>query len=375
MTEHRMQSPIFSPDTVFPVIGPEGRTMQPGSTEPVLFPGCYVKRMKEPVDLIEIETRSGQQLRLSPESVFSLVKDSGKVVLFNAPDATLAGIKVPRWSEPIAGDLFEDYRRWFLVAAILSGGNYSADWNRPTRLILSANDKRAKPIAAFVQRIAGEPVLRDKHHAPFRVSISFVGDRSIITSRVLDRLVGTLLEPKTKRMFFDPGLLTQRAFHGFVSGLLAGLDYEGDKAVFTHRDRYVVEMVHRVMNDRAGIPADLHVSDMEPDLQRRSDVTTPHRVELRSRALNVCRFLGLIPCHERPAQDHGIVQQDIIRVQRLGKQDACILICEHDDPDHTTANSFLVRPVFAVDPVITDLATMPAVFMDPARSPVPQTTE
>lgn len=367
-----MQSPIFSTETLFPVQRPGGRFLVKGATEPELFAGVHIDKLRAPSDLIEIETRSGMKLSLTPESVFSLIKHEGRVVLYNPPNVSLSTIRPPKWSDKVV-KLEGDWRRWYIIGALLSGGSVSGDYNRPARLILLHETSRTKSIVGFLQRVSSVDDMLDKYDAQHRVSITYAGERAVITSRVLDKLVKNIIEPRSMRLFIDPLLLGREQFHGFISGLIAAMplflspDGISGAATFKHRDRYIVEMIHSALNDRAGIPSVLVTSNMEPSTQYQKHGSEPHRLILSEGALRVCARLGLGGPRNTKADYTGIRQEDIIRVTPIGKQEACIVVSRQDDPDHSTANWFLFRPLFQLNADATNLATMHAVFADPAQ--------
>jgi hypothetical protein len=219
-------------------------------------------------------------------------------------------------------------------------------------------------------RIGSADPFLNKRRMKVRTKITKVGARSTLISRVTDKLVEPLLEPRTHRLLFDPSALPKESFHGFISGLLMAMDRATDGGrVFLHRDRCVVEIVHAAISDRAGIPAFLKVDSMEPDVQHYTSATHPHRLIIPAHAIALCVRLGLCPQHDlkpNAPQHTGIRKESIIRVEPIGRHPACIVVSDSNMPKSATANWFLFMPIFDVNPVLTEIAAMDLLLQDPS---------
>lgn len=357
-----MHQPIFASDTGFLLPLPGGRRFVPGSTEPDLGSGAKVVMLDTPMNLVRVTTDIGVSVDVTPETIFSFTVKDGSVLLYVPSDLTLLKATPVSWGGIWGGDM--DPRRWWIIGAIHSGGAFSSERNRPARLIISG--EIADRVEDFIRRISINPAFRFEGvqrgiHAVNRVDIE--GDLAIVTSRIIDKLIGNFLLAGSKQLLFSIDDLSVECRHAFLSGVLAGMSAKEGNLVFSSRYADIVRQMHRIFMETAGLFSTLSINPMEPEVQKSTRVTYPHNCYLDDDALRAAEHLGLLTPQVRKPGVSGFRTVRIVDAQPIGKHPACTVEASADTT--FVANWFVSKSSFTL-PEAVNVAAHPMV-VDPAK--------
>lgn len=357
-----MHQPIFASDTGFLKPFPDGRRLVPGSEEPDLGGGARVEMLATEMNLVRVETDIGVSVAVTPETFFSFTRQDGNVLLYVPVELTLTMAKTVTWPGLWAGA--DDPRRWWIIGAIHAGGAFSSEQNRPARLILPS--KLADDVEDYLRRISINPNFRIETIKGFHaVTRSNLDDgTAILTSRIIDKLIGSALLPGSKHLLFIPDLLPVDARHAFLSGVLAGMTNADGKLVFRSRYADVVRTIHRVFMETAGLFSTLSINPMEPEIQKSTRVAYPHHCFLDEDALKAAHFLRLLPSKSPPPVTVGYRTVKIVDAVPIGKHAACTVIAP-PSASLFVANWFVSRAEFTL-PEAADIAAHP-ILVNPAN--------
>lgn len=333
-----------------------------GSTEPELGSGARVVMLDTPMNLVRVTTDIGVSVDVTPETIFSFTVKDGNVLLYVPSELTLLRATPVVWSGLWSGE--SDPRRWWLVGAIHSGGAFSSERNRPARLIV--NRTIAGRVEDFVRRVSINPAFRFEGiqrgiHSVNRVDLD--DGTSIITSRIIDKMIGNLLLPGSKQLLFSVDDLSVECRHAFLSGVLAGMSVRDGNLVFTSRYAEIVRHIHRIFMETAGLFSTLSINPMEPEVQKSTRVTYPHHCYLDDDALRAAEHLGLLPSSGRSPGVSGFRTVRILDAQPIGKLPACTV--ESSSGATFIANWFVSKSSFTL-PEAASVAAHP-IAVDPAN--------
>ncbi len=357
-----MHQPIFASDTGFLRPFPNGRRFVSGTTEPDLGSGAKVVMLDTPQNLVRVTTDIGVSVDVTPETIFSFTVKDGSVLLYVPSDLTLLKASPIAWGGIWGGTA--DPRRWWIIGAIHSGGAFSSERNRPARLILRKDV--ADQVEDFLRRASINPEFRFEAiqrgiHGVNRVDLD--DGTVIITSRVIDKMIGNLLIAGSKQLLFSVDDLPIEYRHAFLSGVLAGMTPKDGNLVFTSRYAEIVRHIHRTFMETAGLFSTLSINPMEPEVQKSTRVTYPHHCFLDDDALRAAEHLGLLHSRSRTPGVSGFRTVRIVDAEPIGKHPACTI--ESTEFATFVANWFVSKTSFTL-PEAASVATHP-VAVDPAK--------
>lgn len=360
-----MHLPIFSADSKFLQPSPDGRKVVFGRQESELIEDfVQVQMLRSEMNVVKVKTDIGIDVEITAETLFALHIDGDQVLLYNPALPQYAGVPELDWKAKWGGE--DDLRRWFIIGAVLSGGNFSAETNRPARMIIPT--KLAPPIVDYLRRVSINPAFRfttlPNVKSMYAVNVLDLDDTTVITSRLIDKMIGSFLVPLSKMPMFEPSMLSIEQRHAFFSGVLAGMEWKDDRLVFRNRSAAVVRRMHDIFMEVGSLFSVLSINPMEPEVQKSTRVTYPHHCYLDEDALDTALQLGFIHGSKpKGLTVTGYRYAKIIDATPIGPKPVCTVIAPHDFG--VVVNWFVVRSNFVI-PDAAEIASMPA-FVNPAR--------
>jgi len=355
-----MRNPIFAADTLFQDQSPDGITRHLGTDRSVeLSCGGRIVLLNEKQPLIEVKTVAGRTLTMSPETAFSLASnDDGKLIRYSPVELSTPSID---WQADL--DDIEE-RRFALVGMICSSGLHIINRYRTSYLITTDADLAAN-VTQFLQRM-GDHMVEAKmiHLNANSVTVKFpTHDSYFIRSRILTTLVNGLLQEHTQRIAFLPSSISRRNLKAFFYGLLSTASRVDDAIVIKHRVSATIRTIAEHLMFDFGVPCDIHIHPMEPEVQR--DVTRPegHRLRLSADQIDYAVAAGLLDGVAKDISFYGT--DSISTVTPLENRVSSVIITPGAPRDFPlTANSFVFNSEFAMPMGIVEIATHPSVLTD-----------
>ena len=374
-----MRNPIFAHNTLFTdaATGAIPGRYTCGETRE-LRDGSRIIRLETDQPLVRVRTASGIILDMSPESAFSLGKNSeGDVMrwqpVFNPSahnlDPTITDLPS---TYPMTGSQEEWLARLFIAGLICGAGTHSTARSRATSVILPVD------LAAHVEsRILDyvETLVERKHLHAYSMRHSAIDMHDgayYLRSRVLTYMCSELLSEHLQqptsilRDMLEDNVTGQFVF---FRGLISSLTRREGKLAFYNRDADVVEWVGDTLWNTFGVPVTVHVDPMEPVIQPGKNSARPHHLEIDANGIYYAVAAGLRDGVYFPSYLFRPVPDPIVSVTPLdGRRPAVIVIPGRSlDRDYPiTANGLIFNAAFTMPAGIESIASHPSLVNDPA---------
>lgn len=362
-----MRNPIFGVETKFLDQSGAGEFEYLTGDSPALSCGERIIHLTEPQRLIRLDTKSGQSLLLSPETLFGLVKDSeGRMVRYAPVDTSLVHKKpLLKWSLPYSEKM--RLRSYVLGGMMCANGNHL--FNRHRASSINANPDEADGIIDYVKTV--EEILIDtgKLHDNVRMTVSDFGTYVFIRSRALTVLVGDMLTERMQSPSFYPDDLDRLSLWAFLRGLLSTSERVDGSIVFKHRDATTVRRLAEALWNHFGVPVTLRINKMEAEVMRHVNMKNIHRFVLSAEGQMKAVKAGLI---DGPDINVPVFEYDEIKkVTPIDEPQKALIVMPGQSRDFPlTANSFMFNAEFSLPEAIVSVAAHPSLnddTSDPTR--------
>lgn len=351
-----MRNPIFASDTVFTEQAPDGTVRRLSADGEKTFTcGSRLVELSERQPLLEIKTAGGSGLIMSPESVFSLSKDGeGNPVRFHPVHvASSQDLTAVDFNESVSPEAI----RFMMAGMIVARGNHLFDRFRASSLIAPVS--QAAPMEAYLKNIGDHwQRLEVIHPKSNRVTLIEHEDGYFLRSRILTRLIGSLIKDGTQEPLFIPSSVHPQLFWAFMKGLLSTAYREDGDLVFRHRYADVVRLLSTELWTQFGVPSKLMVDPMEPSVQQNIMVPKAHQFRLSSEEQKLAVTAGLIDGSDGSTSSR--ISEAILSVTPLkSKKKAVIVVPGMGRDSPIMANGFIFVPQFEIPRNSEYLATHP----------------